>query len=326
MIDSECVRSRRYFGNTALSSSLSRVTCTNCTTTTIVLLLHCRGFDPEGADRLQLLDAVMQLLDYEATTGEDLREMEYIPDYDAMLAAEKAAAEKAKLELEEAAAKAQAGEASHEAEKATIVDAEGEVLPGSDVRNPGEEVISSPYGTTEGKDDLDGEQAAQNMEPLEEATTGVMEGTGDVEGLEQELDQILGTSTLLGFVKDLGVEVLSTMKRDLNAIVGMLPGPVAKPIREVAAAVEDTAVRFVVPAIEQAERYTRGLRRGIKAAAGKVALRLRDEVCPRVGRNVIAALGGMKRRLVEALSKRGGGGTEEEDEAEGGQQHANVSA
>lgn len=268
----------------------------------------------------------MQLLDYEATTGEDLREMEYVPDYEAMLAAEKAAAEKAALELEEAAAKAKAGEASHEAEKATMIGAEGEVLSGPDVRNPGEEVIPSPYDTTEGKDDPDGERATQNMESLEEATAGVMGGMGDAEGLEQELDQITGTSTLLGFVKDLGVEVLSTMKRDLNTIVGMLPGPVAKPIREVAAAVEDTTVRFVVPAIEQAERYTRGLRRGIKAATGKVALRLRDEVCPSVGRNVIAALGGMKRRLVEALSKRGGGDIEEEDGAEGGQQHVNISA
>lgn len=268
----------------------------------------------------------MQLLDYEATTGEDLREMEYIPDYDAMLAAEKAAAEKATLELEEAAAKAKAAEVSHEAEKATMVGAEGEVLSESGVRNPGEEVIPSPYDTTEGKDDPDGERAAQNMEPIEEVTAGGMEGTGEGEELKQQLDQITGTSSLLGFVKDLGAEVLSTMKRDLNAIVGMLPGPVAKPIREVAAAVEDTAVKFAVPAIEQAERYTRGLRRGIKAAAGKAALRLRNEVCPMVGRNVIATLGAMKRRLLEALSKRGGGGVEDEDEAEDGQQHVNLSA
>ncbi|CAN0180024.1 unnamed protein product, partial [Scytosiphon promiscuus] len=77
-------------------------------------MVYERGFDVEGADRLQLLDAVMQLLDYEYATGENLREMEYIPD-DGSAAA---AAETAAADLEAAAANAAAAALAAEAEAA----------------------------------------------------------------------------------------------------------------------------------------------------------------------------------------------------------------
>ena len=266
----------------------------------------------------------MELLEYEDATGNDLREVEYVPDYDSAAAEDKTVAESTAVELEQAVPEVASGasvvdqEAEATITTTTMTGDESEARPDSGERNVGEEEAwfqSSAGGEYEGSEG-EGGRAIQDAQPPGEESACAMDGAGMTEMVEK-LDQ----RTILGFVKGVGAEVLRTMKRDLNAIVGLLPGPVEKPIREVAAAVGDTAVRFVFPAMKQAERFTRGLRRGATAVAGKVALRLRDDVCPRVARGITATLGKVKRRVSQAVSRRGKERLDERGEAEDGQQN-----
>lgn len=266
-----------------------------------------RGFDPEGADRLQLIDAVMQLLDYEFATGEDLREMDYNPDYgSAEEAAETAAAE---LEYAAEAAAAAALAADEEAAAAAIA---AEAVEGGE--GDGDAQADFDFGGV--GDEIDGTLGSIADEYEEEGNAAAREVLLEAEG---ESDADPDESTVLGYAQSLGLEVLRTMKRDLNSVVGLLPASVAKPIREVAAIVEDTAVRIVVPTLEQAERYTRGLRREAGKAAGRAAVRVRDDVYPMVARGVASAAGKARRCLVDAVRRRGGGGGGGEEKEEGGE-------
>ena len=155
-------------------------------------------------------------------------------------------------------------------------------------------------------------------EVIEESSSSSSGGDGGGEGEDDgEAEKFSDDGTVVGYACNLLSEVLQTMKRDLNAVVGFLPAPVAKPIREVAAVASDTAVRFVGPALRQAERYTRGLRREARHAAGRAALRLKDDVGPWVARGVAAGFGKAKRRLGEAVEKRRGRGEGGEVEGEG---------
>lgn len=264
-------------------------------------LHHPRGFDVEGADRLQLLDAVMQLLDYEYATGENLREMEYIPD-DGSAAA---AAETAAADLEAAAANAAAAALAAKAEAAVSGGAAtgtgrgaaggGDVNMGFGMEEAGQDE-GEPAGY--GEDDAGDEIARQVLEEASSSSCAVG-GKGD-----EAAAAVLDESSLLGYVHNLTAEVLRTIGRDMNSLVGMLPAPVAKPIRQAAGFVGDTATRFVGPGLQQAERYTRGLRRGAGKTAGKAALALKDEVLPRVGRGIKAAASKAKRRVEDAITAR----------------------
>lgn len=279
----------------------------------------------EGADRLQLLDAVMQLLDYEYATGENLREMEYIPD-DGSAAA---AAETAAADLEMAAANAAAAALAAETEAAALAAAAAGGRGGEDTGVAAEESDGYRYAATDfesgggggeahtaspGYDDVDddgGDEIAREV--IEESSSSsCAAGGGGAAGSEvAEFDE----STLLGYAHSLITEVLRTMRRDMNYLVGMLPAPVAKPIRDTASFVGDTASRFVAPALRQAERHTRGLRRGAGKAAGRAALALKDDVLPKVAKGAKAAASKAKRRLGDALEARRKG-----DDEEGGEQ------
>ncbi|CAN0054689.1 unnamed protein product, partial [Laminaria digitata] len=296
-----------------------------------------RGFDPEGADRIVLLDAVMQLLDYEEATGEDLREMEYIPDDDGSAAAAAAAAEleaaaatAATLAADEAAAAAAATAAAAAAEAAEAVEAAG--MEGGAGISSGDNGCPTDGHSHFDEGGADGEAAippvtsgaaaatpiaAVKAEAEEEALREVIEESssssssgagagGGAWGEEEEEEEGVCSDdgSVVEYARNLLSEVLQTMKRDLNAVVGFLPAPVAKPIREVAAVASDTAVRFVGPALRQAERFTRGLRREAKNAAGRAAMRLKDDVGPWVARGIAAGFGKAKRRLGEAVEKR----------------------
>eukprot|EP00903_Cladosiphon_okamuranus_P013540 g12612.t1 len=293
-------------------------------------MVYERGFDPEGADRLQLLDAVMQLLDYEYTTGENLREMEYIPD-DGSAAA---AAETAAADLEMAAANAAAAALAAETEAAALAAAAGG-QGGEDTGAAAEESSDYGYGDAaadfgaEGVDggadtaspgyegagaaDDDGDEIAREVIKESTSSSASCEAGGGVGGDVADLDE----STLVGYMHSLISEVLWTMRRDMNYLVGLLPAPVAKPIRDTAAFVGETASRFVAPALLQAERHTRGLRRGAGKAAGRAALALKDDVLPRVARGAKAAASKAKRRLGEVLKARRKGGVEVGEGAEG---------
>lgn len=288
----------------------------------------------EGADRLQLLDAVMQLLDYEYATGENLREMEYIPD-DGSAAA---AAETAAADLETAAANAAAAALAAETEAAALAAAAGEQV-GEDAVEAeasfgyggaakdleaggadGEENMASPGFNADADDGGDeiareviGESSASPSASHSSCAVGDGDGGGESEVAELEFDE----STVVGFAHSLITEVLRTMRRDMNYLVGMLPAPLAKPIRDTAAFVGHTASRFVAPALGQAERYTRGLRRGAGKAAAKGALALKEDILPRVAKGAKAAASKAKGRLAEALeARRKGKGVE----AEGGEE------
>lgn len=273
--------------------------------------IHNRGFDPEGADRLQLLDAVMQLLDYEYATGEDLREMEYIPD-DGSAAA---AAETAAADLEAAAANAAAAALAAEAEAAAVAAAAGAgggtgLLEehGAAGREDGHANSAAGVGSGGlGNDEEDGFDDAGDQiarEVMEECTSSSVSSSCPVGGRGQEVAAAYDESTLLGYVHSLATEVLRTMRRDLNSLVGMLPEPVERPVRDAAAFVGNTATRFVGPAVQKAERYTRGLRRGAGKTAGKAVVALKDEVLPRVWAGVSLAASNAKRRVGDAIAAR----------------------
>ncbi|CAN0423239.1 unnamed protein product, partial [Hapterophycus canaliculatus] len=279
-----------------------------------------RGFDVEGADRIQLLDAVMQLLDYEYATGENLREMEYIPD-DGSAAA---AAETAAADLEMAAANAAAAALAAKAEAAAAAGAAsggaaagsgrgdqgaraagesgeyGDARMGFDAGNAGQgqdEPLSPGCG-----DDDAGDQIAREV--IEEASSSSSSSCAVAAGGGKREAAVLDESSLLTYVHTLSAEVLRTIGRDMNSLVGMLPAPAAEAIRQGAAFVGDTATRFVGPGLRQAERYTRGLRRGAGKTAGKAALVLKDEVLPRAGRELKAAASRVKRRVEDAIAAR----------------------
>eukprot|EP00752_Nemacystus_decipiens_P009140 g8163.t1 len=285
-------------------------------------MVYERGFDVEGADRLQLLDAVMQLLDYEYATGENLREMEYIPD-DGSAAA---AAESAAADLEMAAANAAAAALAAENEAAALAAAaggRGGVDTGAAAEESGEcgdaatdfeegggddEPHTAPPGYDVG-DDIAREVIEESSSSTSSSRAAGV-GAGGARGDVTEFDE----STLLGYAQSLATEVLRTMRRDMNYLVGMLPAPVAKPIRDTATFVGDTASRFVAPALRQAERHTRGLRRGAGRAAWKGVLALKDDVLPRVAKGAKSAASEAKRRLGDALEARRKGDGEEEGE------------
>lgn len=170
---------------------------------------------------MELMDAAMQLLDYEYATGENLREMEFLPgddayaaDYEQELAAEQLLKEQEAVELspkpesEATTTTANIDVADISDNSSVTVDGEGDV--GGTMVLGSDEVGDENGG--EVVDDFGGE-------------TGVQEGR-IVEGLGS-------ADTVIGYAQELGIEVLKTMKRDLNAVVGLLPDPVAKPIREV---------------------------------------------------------------------------------------------
>ncbi|CBN76997.1 hypothetical protein Esi_0024_0181 [Ectocarpus siliculosus] len=270
-------------------------------------MVYERGFDPDGADRLQLLDAVMQLLDYEYATGEDLREMEYLPD-DGSAAA---AAETAAADLAAAAAPAAAAALAAEAEAAALAAAAGtgreaglEEEHGAAGREDGD--ADSPAGVESGGAGNDGGEASDDAiarEVIEECTSSSVASSCPVGGRGEEV-AAHDESTLLGYAHGLATEVLRTMRRDLNSLVGMLPEPVERPVREAAAFVGNTATRFVGPAVQKAERYTRGLRRGAGKTAGKAVVALKDEVLPRVWTGVSRAASNAKRRVEDAIAAR----------------------
>lgn len=280
-----------------------------------------RGFDAQGADRPQLLDAVMQLLDYEEATGEDLREMDYIPDDGSAAAAAEAAA----AELEAAAAAAAAAAMAAETEAAAATGARG--------RERGGDTTSAEE--FEEMEAVDGGSSASSRSK-KKADKGRAASGEASEGWDQDSSagsDLMDQSTVLGFAHNLGAEVLSTMKRDLNAVVGLLPAPVAKPIRDVAGVVGDITGRFAFPALKQAERYsrvlrkqagryTKVLRRHAGKAIGKAAVRVKEDYGPRMARGMGTLLSKGKRRLGEALGKAGKRdqrkkeGVEEGDEGE----------
>lgn len=270
----------------------------------------------------------MQLLDYEYATGEDLREMEYIPDDGSAAAAAETAAADLEMAAANAAAAALAAEA--EAEAAALAAAAASAGGGGGGAKAGAGAGaggSDGYGDVhsdfdeadwEAKetgyaDDYNADQIAREV--VEESSSSASSSSssssscaiGEVErgGAGGEVaDFEFDESTLLGYAHNLATEVLRTMRRDMNYLVGLLPAPVAKPIREAAAFVGDTASRFVTPALRQAERYTRGLRRGAGKAAGKAALALKDNVLPSVGRGAKAAASKAKRRVGDAIAAR----------------------
>lgn len=283
----------------------------------------------EGADRLQLLDAVMQLLDYEYATGENLREMEYIPD-DGSAAA---AAETAAADLEMAAANAAAAALAAETEAAALAAAAGgrggeegtgAATEGSggygdaaadfeaEGGDGGAHTASPGYDDFGAADDGGDEIVREVIEESSSSSSASCAAGGGVGSEVADFDE----STLLGYAHSLISEVLRTMRRDMNYLVGLLPAPVAKPIRDTAAFVGDTASRFVAPALRQAERHTRGLRRGAGKAAGRAALVLKDDVLPRVARGAKVAASKAKRRLGDALEARRKGDGEEGGEGE----------
>lgn len=80
----------------------------------------------------------------------------------------------------------------------------------------------------------------------------------------------------------------------------------------------DTAVRVVVPAFAQAERYTRGLRREAAKSAGQLATRIKEEFGPRTLRGIAAAFSKAKKSVSEAITyARGAGKKEGGDEEDG---------
>ena len=296
----------------------------------------------------------MQLLDYESATGEDLREMVYIPDDDGS-----AAAAAADAELEAAANAAATAAALAADEAAAAAEAEAEAAAQAEVGERAAAARGGAAGTLSGdsgcaatnehehfdEGGASGEAealpssaaaatAAATAEAEQQALREVIEessfsssssssgggGEGEGWGAEGQPGGLVEQGSVVGYARDLLGEVLQTMKRDLNAVVGFLPAPVAKPIREVAAVASDTAVRFVAPALRQAERYTRGLRREAGHAAGRAALRLKNDVGPWIARGIASGFGKAKRRLGEAVEKRRGRveGGEGEEEGRGG--------
>ncbi|CAM9816296.1 unnamed protein product [Ectocarpus fasciculatus] len=293
-------------------------------------MVYERGFDPDGADRLQLLDAVMQLLDYEYATGEDLREMEYIPD-DGSAAA---AAETAAADLEAAAAAAAAAALAAEAEAAALAAAAGTggaaglEEHGAAGREDGDadslaDVESGGLGNDEEEwSDDAGDEIAREV--VEECTSSPVSSCCAVGGGCGEEVAAYDESTLLGYAHSLAAEVLRTMRRDLNSLVGMLPEPVERPVREAATFVGNTATRVVGPAVQKAERYTRGLRRGAGKTAGKAVVALKDEVLPRVWTGVSLAASNAKRRVGDAIAARKARSEErreQQEQEEGRAQH-----
>lgn len=276
--------------------------------------LRLRGFDPEGAERAELVEATLQLLEYEQATGIDLRSVMYDPSglYDA--------------EGDQGAWEALSEEGTGKEEEE-----EGPTTGLSEVETPDDggqqggndgatgSTSDEPRVVAGGPAGVDGGGV-----PGDDATCGddrceipMEPGTGN----QEEEQAGYRSFTLWAYAKDLGVEMLVTVRDDLNALVGLLPAPMAKPIRQAAAAACGTAKRVVVPVASQAERYTRGLRREAARSAGKLAVHLRDEVCPRVARGLAGALGKAKRSLVETVRRvatKGGDGGEEEVEDEQG--------
>ncbi|CAN0180090.1 unnamed protein product, partial [Scytosiphon promiscuus] len=155
-----------------------------------------------------------------------------------------------------------------------------------------------------GYGDDTGDEIAREV--IEEASSSSSSSSCPAAGGDKRDATTLDESSLVGYVHSLGAEVLRTIARDMNSLVGMLPAPVAKPIRQAAAFVGDTATRFVGPGLRQAELLTRGLRRGAGKAAGKAATAVKEEVLPRAGRGIKAAASKAKRRVEEAIEARKG--------------------
>lgn len=231
--------------------------------------MRCRGFDPVGADRMQLVDAVMQLLDYEDATGEDLRETEYIPGDDGHPSAyEQTEAERAAQREQEAAEAAaiadalrraaeQAQQQARAEEKTKLSSSSAQQPQGSTDFEGGDADVTSdassnafPSSTVIGGGYFAKGAASIEEEEAEEGLSGGTEaGSDDIQvppGMhnfygndanEGDVENVVAggepSETVLGYMHQLGSEVLRTMQRDLNALVGLLPAPVAKPIREV---------------------------------------------------------------------------------------------
>lgn len=180
---------------------------------------------------MELIDAVMQLLEYEYATGENLREMDFNPYTETQ-------------EEEEMSA-----EASSQAEATAeyVAHEQGAAEAATSDFNSGESGLSAAASPDRTVDNHGGETGATEVEDLtgfggveaesvEEAVMGdAMVEAGGQDAGEGALERIQSADTVLGYAQELGMEVLKTMKRDLNAVVGLLPEPVAKPIREVRA-------------------------------------------------------------------------------------------
>lgn len=84
----------------------------------------------------------------------------------------------------------------------------------------------------------------------------------------------------------------------------------------------DTAVKVVGPALKQAERYTRSLRREAVKSAGQLAIRVKEDFAPKAASGVASLFSKAKRGLSEAIGgARNRGQTEEEKAREEDPQH-----
>lgn len=296
---------------------------------------------------MQLVEAVVQLLDYEHATGVDLREMMYDPDdlYDQAAQSEEQENREPKGE-DEGDNGAEQSETEAIADSGVVADAkesenEDEFLAGVEIRelaNNGRGDIT--HGVSEdiagGRAECEEAQIREDSGPfvggedvelserpdgwnvvVDDAVTHDDTGCNDNMCALREHD-IKPPGTLMEYAQDLGAEVLRTMKNDLNALVGLLPDPVSKLLREVATLAYDTAVNVVVPVAKQAERYTRGLRRGAVSSTGKLFMHMKEEVCPKVAREFGRTLANARRSLSDTVRRVRGneedeGGVDEEE-------------
>lgn len=284
----------------------------------VALYLVTRGFDPEGADRVQLLDAVVQLLEYEHATGVDLREL--VRDLGASESGTEQEAFYAGDDLPgESEASGGGGVVNQGVEDETVEEA-AEVLDDAEIASE-DDLGSKRAGLDEtelGEADLDrvevDEGGVHEGEVNEMEADGVEGVGGDgVEVHEREMQNVeadvvavdkdevaqggrcvvdrgdglavKSSDTVLEYLRDIGLEMCEVVKNDLNNLVGLLPAPVAKQVRRAAGTTGNIAVKVVVPVAEQAERYTRVVRRAAMKSAKQLVVHVK-RVMPKVARGL----------------------------------------
>ncbi|CAM9502029.1 unnamed protein product [Choristocarpus tenellus] len=299
-------------------------------------MVMARGFDPTGSDRPTLLDAVIEILEYEKAHGVDLREEYYVPEVEPMRKDGSMQEHGVGTTDEVAGSSGEGGEEDRgsgvEVDGVRFIDdmvgTESELADQKDFAlgtESAETVIAVPHdqeggndqvgdadvlsgGVTE-KDDENADSAAREaiLEGTEEAaaaTASTIAPDSDVGPSPSGNGIVVArqTDTIIGYVLDIGEEILAQMRRDLVFLVDLLPEPVATPVKRATSFVADTVCSVGGPVLNSAERYTRGLRRGAGEVAGKVVGSFRDEVAPRALEKTSEVFTGIGSRIRQAVA------------------------